>query len=434
MENVNELGDVQDIAIEVVFETSSTEYLVIETKNLESFDGITTDGTNRVVNNIVEVTKIHSAELFDNGFLAFSTGAPYSIMLKIKLNELPTQQLQVQLNLNFNIYKSSDYIAYSTEEIDGNTYYTFGSFPQSQVDITGLSLTDTHTNYMAYDDAGGVTYRDIYEDQNGNQYVKIDNAYDTIFTTKHEITQTTNTNYYLIEPIKWKTLETTNGKAMLLCENILEEVEYYTDIAERLIDGKTIYPNNYMHSTLRNYLNNTFYYSAFNSLEMALISITEVDNSRGDSRYVCDNTFDYVFALSLSDLVNSNYGFKTEQELEHCEAQVERLKRPSAYATGTGVYTWKLSNLQEQATNAGKLNVVELLSEDTLIGSRATLFYEELLHINSSGRWMSRSTCDDYSNQFECVHERGEIEGWYLGDSWQQSTGVVPALCINTQY
>ena len=325
MENVNTVENVNPVVIVVVFTTSSTENLVIETKNTESFDGLTTDGTNTVVNNVVSATKTHTAGLTDTetNLPAFNKTNSYQITCSIKLNRLPNQQLQVPLKLKFNIYKASEYTAYTTEVVDGKTYYTFGSFPQSQADTTGLTLIDTYTNHMAYDDAtGGVAYNDIYQDQNGNEYVKLSN------------------NYYKVEPLKWRQLTTSDGTAMLLCENIVERVQFYTSSENRTINGQTIYANNYEHSTQRSYLNNTFYNSAFNNLEMSLIPKTVVDNSASttsstSNSYACTNTNDYVFALSYQDLLNASYGFSTSTS-----GSDTRVKQTTAYSVSTGVYDW----------------------------------------------------------------------------------------------
>ena len=114
-----------------------------------------------------------------------------------------------------------------------------------------------------------------------------------------------------------------------MCDTAIEEVyyqryyayyngDYYAKNADNEWlyeeDGETmIYANNYKYSTLRKYLTQDFYNRAFSNKQKTLINLTEVDNSVQttdgvDEKYACENTNDYVFALSYADFNNSEYG------------------------------------------------------------------------------------------------------------------------------
>ena len=63
----------------------------------------------------------------------------------------------------------------------------------------------------------------------------------------------------------------------MLSTQLLDAHNYYDNYQERIIDGKTIYSNNYEYSSIRNWLNNEFYQIAF-SLNNAYIQKSENDN------------------------------------------------------------------------------------------------------------------------------------------------------------
>lgn len=87
------------------------------------------------------------------------------------------------------------------------------------------------------------------------------------------------------------------------------------------MSGKTIYANNWEYSSIRTWLNNTFYKTAFDSLAQSVIQTTYLDNKNSATlsttekteKYVKsqNNTYDKIFLLSRGDLRNTNYGFST---------------------------------------------------------------------------------------------------------------------------
>jgi len=123
------------------------------------------------------------------------------------------------------------------------------------------------------------------------------------------------TYYFKVEPIKWRVLEEADGTYPLLSEYIIDKQVFYTSSSTRTIDGKTIYANNYEHSTIRKWLNNAFYNKAFSSPEKGNILTTLVDNSASTTgtstnRYFSNNTMDKVYLLSSQEARSSTYGYK----------------------------------------------------------------------------------------------------------------------------
>ena len=102
------------------------------------------------------------------------------------------------------------------------------------------------------------------------------------------------------EPIEWDILEEKDGKALIISHYILDAIKF---------DDKS---NNYENSYIRNWLNNDFYNIAFNNNEKLIIETTKVDNSiasigfdvdpyHDTNSYVCNNTNDKIFLLSVKE-------------------------------------------------------------------------------------------------------------------------------------
>ena len=179
-------------------------------------------------------------------------------------------------------------------------------------------------------------------------------------------------NYYKVERLRWRILDDNYGEgtALIVCDVIVDQVAYQsnrinrgsyfyaTDEDETILvddsatpgqgvnDSHQVYANNYKWSELREYLTGTFYDTAFNEDEKANIVLTEVDNSTGSgaaSPYACENTNDYVFALSRNDVINTSYGFSSSEDpkkafvvTDYAEANGANVSSTSGYE-GTGV-------------------------------------------------------------------------------------------------
>ena len=228
----------------------------------------------------------------------------------------------------------------------------FGDFPQTiKADEVAVDETQSITR-------GAHTY---YVGSDGNYYAKV------------------NSNYYKVEPIKWRVLTknyNSTNKALLLAENILTaNVPFYEDYQNnRTIDSKTVYPNNYMHSQVRAYLNGLdyqgkdakvsthknkgFLQTAFTEAAQSKIVTTTVDNSEDSTTdtgnniskatpCACDNTNDKIFLLSLKEVTTADYGFdaynSNGQGNSRIRMTTDYAKANNAYQsgdTGYGGYWW----------------------------------------------------------------------------------------------
>ena len=183
----------------------------------------------------------------------------------------------------------------------------FGSYPQSNVTTTmGTTLneiadtTDSWTSYgyntgdMRYTDVtlDGEKYRGVYFTgvRNGAQSK---NGYDAA-----------DAYWFKYEPISWTIIDrdAETGRAFIFCDLAIDSQPFQSgDVPS----GS--YKNNYELSTVRTWLNETFYNTAFSDLQKQFIVNTEVVNDAASAEnisdtYICNNTQDNIFLLSIAEV------------------------------------------------------------------------------------------------------------------------------------
>lgn len=257
-------------------------------------------------------------------------------------------------------------------------YIIFGSYPQTKITDNTItsSLTNsagilptsanshkwtsygyyirgnTSTDYMWYIDLeyAGEKYRGVYFTSYRPSWTNENSSADN--SQQDENGYYTSTVYWFkYEPIKWRILSESGGEALILCEMIIDSQEYcHTKMTFQFEhNGGTGYANNYELSNIRKWLNDTFYNTAFTTLEKELILKTTVDNSERSTLpadatgwnnttndYACANTEDYVFLLSMQEVTTSAYGF------DDCSMRdTVRRKKNTDYAKNQGCQTNK---------------------------------------------------------------------------------------------
>ena len=258
-------------------------------------------------------------------------------MSVIDKNTSLTADFDYELNL-FDQYYVEPEPVYERVDEDGTPnpegdYILFGYYPQTikAADVTvDTSTTDSRGYYLGSD---GEYYAQVVAEPYETQYTFSDG-------TKIEEGQT---YYFKVEKLKWRILTENyegSGNALIVCDTIVDMVNYQSNYVRRngyyyatdedgtiLTDptatvgqgvdsNHQVYANNYKWSELRTWLNDEFF-DSFSANEKISIVLTEVDNSiestnnRGQ-KYVCEDTNDYIFALSLADVLNTDYIFKSE--------------------------------------------------------------------------------------------------------------------------
>ncbi|MGN0467208.1 MAG: fibronectin type III domain-containing protein [Acutalibacteraceae bacterium] len=229
---------------------------------------------------------------------------------------------------------------------------SFGSYPQSRVTDkktvealnkisakwvsygyysgTGDYATSKSGSFMKYTDVtyGSKKYRgvkftkyrpgfvfDPCDDKDGTQ---IDNGYKT------------NTVYWFsYDSLKWKVLDAKNG--LVMCLNIIDSQPFTNTIYKSdkaYFSDKTLKnnANDYMNSSLRKWLNGTFYPLAFSSQEKGKIAAVKLDSGSKET--------DKAFLLSKSQVLNTNYGFSSNASV----ADSAKRAKGTAYAKCQGLY------------------------------------------------------------------------------------------------
>ena len=133
-----------------------------------------------------------------------------------------------------------------------------------------------------------------------------------------------NIYYFKYEPLKWRVLDPSTG--LVLCESIIDSQAYSNTIYSYGTDPyhnhpaywndaeHTHYANDYATSSIRAWLNDDFYNTAFSSSQKASILTSELDNkaySTSYSKFDSETTYDKVFLLSWSEMQNTAYGFSS---------------------------------------------------------------------------------------------------------------------------
>lgn len=175
----------------------------------------------------------------------------------------------------------------------------------------------TAKDYMKYKDVvvGGVKYRGVYFSSYRPYFTGYRNSDGTY---QDDNGYYTGTSYWFrYEPLTWRVLNSSTG--LVLCENIIDSQAYNNYILYSSNEyygnaSKTYYANNYYYSSIRKWLNDDFYNTAFTDTQKKNIETTHPNNNCYSSSYPQYNapaSDDKVFLLSCDEARNSSYGFSS---------------------------------------------------------------------------------------------------------------------------
>ena len=238
---------------------------------------------------------------------------------------------------------------------------TYGSYPQTDVTSSmGSTLTaaapstgswksynyyidGTQSDYMKYYDLSynGTRYRGVYFSKYRPYY------WDTTSTANQSENgyKTGNVYWFRYDPLTWRILDPKTG--YVICENIIDSQafndEYYREGTDAY--GRTAHyndktythlANNWEYSTIRKWLNETFFTTAFSSSERSQIPCTKHTTPAFDtsySAYDVGETGDYIFLPTYQDMLNTSYGFSSSSS----DLDINRKAHSSDYAKSQGV-------------------------------------------------------------------------------------------------
>lgn len=250
-----------------------------------------------------------------------------------------------------------------------STHIRFGSYPQTDVTASmGKTLDAKATGWKSYKYYEGTdSYGTMHESDymmycdvkyGGNKYrgVKF-NTYRP-YCTEYASTSSAsscgtyqddngytigNTYWFRYEPLVWRVLGTEDGGTIVMSENIIDSQAFNNYIL--FADGKywadsckTNYASNYSRSSLRDWLINDFYSTAFSSTQQSKIITRECDNSCYSSSYPEYNsnplkTNDKIFLLSYAEATSGKFGFNGSWSND-----VSRIAQGTDYAKCQGLH------------------------------------------------------------------------------------------------
>lgn len=205
------------------------------------------------------------------------------------------------------------------------SYVYFGSYPQSEVNEADLTPAIKQADYTETSDAwvNGTKYRRLRKEDAANP----------------EFFGNSDFRYFLWEPIKWRVMQ-NNEKTLFVIADIGLDCKMFHDIKAY----NTFETITWETCSLRHWLNNDFYQTAFNSSEQKAIVQQEVINHAvPEFHYHADcgnNTNDFIYLLSIPELRNTIYGFwDTRIDWEHKRnKKANRIMKASNYAHARGVW------------------------------------------------------------------------------------------------
>ncbi len=137
------------------------------------------------------------------------------------------------------------------------------------------------------------------------------------------------------EPIEWIVLSNDKDELFVVSKYALDCKKYNEEYIE--VTWET--------STLRKWLNEDFYKTAFSKAEQSIIKTTTLkneDNPEFGTLYGAkggNDTEDKVFLLSIADMINTDYGFINEYYDLNEDNMINRRCAPTAYVIGQSIWT-----------------------------------------------------------------------------------------------
>lgn len=308
---------------------------------------------------------------------------------------------------------SNDSVFTGTEAT--GTIINFGSYPQSRVNDTvtinnleGVtknwksynyysgtgSISDgkmTSSDYMLYADFlyGGEKYRAV----TFSEYRPYNTGYASSTSYSYQDDNgyyTGNTYYFKYEPLKWRVLNASTG--LVICDSAIDSQPYnnfflYVYGEGYWSDGnKRHYASNWEYSSLRAWLNNEFYNTAFSKTQQDRIKeLTRENKSTHDSKYDSNPTSDKITLLSYDEVLNKKYGFDSSGSANDTARRCKgtdyakcqglcvsssygtswwRLRSPngSFYAAGVADVGWAHYSSYSRYVNDANLGIVPVLN------------------------------------------------------------------------
>ncbi len=289
-------------------------------------------------------------------------------------------------------------VHYCTKEDDGTdytewSYVYFGSYPQTEVTGSALTPAITGANY----DANGDAWVD------GIKYCRIGKKDSAGNITYH---------YFKWERIKWKVLQMEGSTLFLMADRGLDGRAYNYHAQQDSITWENC--------SLRRWLNDTFYRTAFSRSEQEAVvpwTVANGDNPQYGTEGGND-TGDKVYLLSIGEAAAPSYGFCEDWDIQSASRRVEG---SDFYACVGGVGLGDDGSCEWRLRSPGQNAYASAYVRNGYVDRKGSfVIYDNygvvpVLHINlSSGLW--HATDDGTSG------EGGGLDGQEQGGDSQPPT------------
>ncbi|MBP3401756.1 MAG: hypothetical protein J6K85_01725 [Clostridia bacterium] len=205
-----------------------------------------------------------------------------------------------------------------TVAVEGGKKFVFmGEYPQQlkAKDVTIVSGPNDKNYYLGSDNN---YYAKYVAKNNGYNENKFQNGESIIFGQEY---------YFKVAPIRWEVVSEESGKAMLVCDSIIDVLAFqdqikYNENGYAYVDiynvAEDVPANTYYHSLLRKWLNDSFYNQAFNASQQQVILTTTVgvnENAATHNKYH-QATEDKIFVSSGDEGAIGENGYLTTSRRE----------------------------------------------------------------------------------------------------------------------
>ncbi|MBQ6421260.1 MAG: hypothetical protein IJK02_09325, partial [Clostridia bacterium] len=234
-------------------------------------------------------------------------------------------------------------------------------------------------DWMKYADVmlDGVKYRAVLIQNNRPNYV-----YGALSGSGNQVTngyEATETPYYFrYEALRWVVLDPEAG--LVLCKSIIDSQPFNNTFYKEGSDywqtaEKAAYANNYAESSVRQWLNNDFYNTAFTETEKNRIAQTALVNDSYVNGYESASTNDKLFFLSYSDVSNRNYGFdgdasRNAYATDYAKAQGVHVNANKSYSSNWMLRTAATSSQSMTSVLAGGSPAIAQATYMAILGMR----------------------------------------------------------------
>ena len=248
----------------------------------------------------------------------------------------------------------------------GGTWQSYGYYSGTGEFADGQM---TAKDYMRYKDVtySGSKYRAVTFDSYRPYLTDEISSASNTFQIMNGYT-TGNVYWFKYEPLQWRVLDASTG--LLMCCTLIDSQPYnnyllkygddgHGDTAYWGDAGKAYYASNYKYSSIRKWLNDDFYNTAFTSSQKSDILTSTLSNkgsetllgNSGYEEFDAPSTSDKIFLLSYDEVTNSGYGFATSWNTHDTARQLKGSDyakcqglgvAPSDGSTYDGCSIWRL--------------------------------------------------------------------------------------------